>query len=375
MKNILIGFLLAVLTVIGGFAGAFHRRDPAQLPASVAPVVAAAVPGARLEPASPPPPPPAKVLPVAPPSAPVQGAASVPAPTPITALPSASALGTNAVAGPAAAVPAPPPLPPLSPASVQATVSNVPLDRARAAMQREFTERGIDPLAPPTLFMGDFSGDGVDDAVVFYVVPSGGSAVFQHALLLKADGSGFSAVGDLEATGLEPKDLKFSKHAVEYTGTIAKPGDPHCCPTGSARFRIAINGHRLSVAPVGASASAKRPPAAPKEEAPPNKPSTPNGWLTFAELMLQRGSPSMREQKTLARLAEVQSKARTSPLGQPVFSLTAGLNVLVVPSRDGQTDNGRYCREFFLEVQGERLHYVGCSLSGKANDSWRYQPG
>ncbi len=242
-------------------------------------------------------------------------------------------------------------------------------------MQREFAARGIDPLAPPALFMGDFSGDGVDDAVVFYVVPSGGSAVFQHALLLRADGSGFSAVGDVEAAGLEPKELKFSKHAVEYTGTVAKPGDPHCCPTGSARFRIAINGRRLSVAPVSVSASAKRPPAAPKEEPTANKPSTPNGWLTFAELMQQRGSPSMREQKTLARLTEVQSKARTSPLGQPVFPSTAGPNVLVVPSRDGQTDNGRYCREFYLELRGERLYYVGCSLSGNANDSWRYQPG
>ena len=41
-----------------------------------------------------------------------------------------------------------------------------------------------------------------------------------------------------EIFGDAPRDVTFSQGKIEVTTTMPKPGDPRCCPTGSARWTI-----------------------------------------------------------------------------------------------------------------------------------------
>jgi hypothetical protein len=51
-----------------------------------------------------------------------------------------------------------------------------------------------------------------------------------------------------EVYGMEPRDVGFLPDRIELTTTMPKPGDPRCCPTGSARWsidRASLEGKRL----------------------------------------------------------------------------------------------------------------------------------
>lgn len=50
---------------------------------------------------------------------------------------------------------------------------------------------------------------------------------------------GFGLVGPVaDLFGAEPHDPRFLADRIEVTTTMPRPGDPRCCPTGTARWAI-----------------------------------------------------------------------------------------------------------------------------------------
>ncbi|ANV99335.1 hypothetical protein LMTR13_03235 [Bradyrhizobium icense] len=95
-----------------------------------------------------------------------------------------------------------------------------------------------------TLFYGKMPDDPADYAVAFVTHESavGGNAVYQIAIVLKAGPEGaFAPFGQTETIGTEPRDVRFESGAISYTGTVLGPGEPRCCPTAKATFRLLIS--------------------------------------------------------------------------------------------------------------------------------------
>jgi ABC-type transport system substrate-binding protein len=77
-----------------------------------------------------------------------------------------------------------------------------------------------------------------DVALAITHYPGGGNSAMIGAGLFRIDNGKMSLIGPVEIFGETPRDVKFSKGRVEVTTTMPKPGDPHCCPTGAARWTI-----------------------------------------------------------------------------------------------------------------------------------------
>lgn len=77
-----------------------------------------------------------------------------------------------------------------------------------------------------------------DVALAIASYPGGGNSAMIAAGLFRIDGGKMSLIGPVEIFGDAPRDVKFSQGKIEVTTTMPKPDDPHCCPTGSARWTI-----------------------------------------------------------------------------------------------------------------------------------------
>jgi hypothetical protein len=98
---------------------------------------------------------------------------------------------------------------------------------------------GMTDLPFPVALYGDFTGDGQDDAIVFVYTPSGGSGMNLDVVLFTGERGSYRFKKLVpNVFGERPRDAKFSRGVIELTTTMPKPGDPHCCPTGSKRWRI-----------------------------------------------------------------------------------------------------------------------------------------
>ena len=77
-----------------------------------------------------------------------------------------------------------------------------------------------------------------DVALAIAIYPGGGNSAMISAGLFRIDGGKMSLIGPVEIFGDAPRDVTFSQGKIEVTTTMPRPGDPHCCPTGSARWTI-----------------------------------------------------------------------------------------------------------------------------------------
>ena len=77
-----------------------------------------------------------------------------------------------------------------------------------------------------------------DVALAIASYPGGGNSAMISGGLFRIDGGKMSLIGPVETFGDAPRDVTFSQGKIEVTTTMPRPGDPHCCPTGSARWTI-----------------------------------------------------------------------------------------------------------------------------------------
>lgn len=101
---------------------------------------------------------------------------------------------------------------------------------------------GVDLIEPVDIFYGDFSGDGAPDALAFGYFQMGGSGAGLSVALFRNQAGRMTfarAVDDVY--GMEPRDVAFSTGQITLTTTMPRPGDPHCCPTGSQNWTINTN--------------------------------------------------------------------------------------------------------------------------------------
>lgn len=67
---------------------------------------------------------------------------------------------------------------------------------------------------------------------------SAGSATMQVGYFVRS-GSGFKLAGRVrELFGYDPRNVRFLRGRIELITTMPKPGEPRCCPTGTARWEI-----------------------------------------------------------------------------------------------------------------------------------------
>jgi hypothetical protein len=75
---------------------------------------------------------------------------------------------------------------------------------------------------------------------VAYIPIEGSAGSVSISVGYYAKGSdGFAFVGAVaDLFGGEPRDQRFLADRIEVTTTMPAPGDPRCCPTGTARWAI-----------------------------------------------------------------------------------------------------------------------------------------
>lgn len=118
-------------------------------------------------------------------------------------------------------------------------------DQARqvqdAAILAWAREQHGDPVHAET-FYGDFSGDGVEDALAWILYPSGGNSEFLDVALFRNDGGLMAHYRSIDDVfGGNPRNVVFEQGRITLITTVAKPGDPRCCPTGSREWVIDTN--------------------------------------------------------------------------------------------------------------------------------------
>ncbi|MGE0829763.1 MAG: hypothetical protein AB7O04_10475 [Hyphomonadaceae bacterium] len=94
-------------------------------------------------------------------------------------------------------------------------------------------------IEPVDMFFGDFTGDGAADAIAFAYVATGGSSANLVIGLFRNEGGRLAFWRTDETVyGMEPRDVAFAPGRITLTTTMPRPGDPHCCPTGSQTWTI-----------------------------------------------------------------------------------------------------------------------------------------
>lgn len=110
-------------------------------------------------------------------------------------------------------------------------------DDAILAWARE--QHGEHVYYPVQTFYGDFTGDGLDDALAWVLYPSGGNSDFLDVALFHNEGGLMNYYRSVDNVfGGNPRDVVFEQGRITLTTTMPKPGDPRCCPTGSSTWMI-----------------------------------------------------------------------------------------------------------------------------------------
>lgn len=75
--------------------------------------------------------------------------------------------------------------------------------------------------------------------VVYVPIPGAAGNTSIGIGLFRRGASGFALAGQVEGLfGFAPRDTAFGPDAIELTTTVLKDGEPRCCPSGEARWRI-----------------------------------------------------------------------------------------------------------------------------------------
>jgi hypothetical protein len=120
----------------------------------------------------------------------------------------------------------------------QAAAENTLLEWARATYNKD----GASLIEPPNSFFGDFTGDGVNDALLFSYYDVGGSSAMLATSIHRGEAGGaFTYLKDVEVYGMEPRDAAFSVGSVTVTTLMPGPNDPHCCPTQPQEWTVETN--------------------------------------------------------------------------------------------------------------------------------------
>jgi hypothetical protein len=101
---------------------------------------------------------------------------------------------------------------------------------------------GTNLIEPTSITYGDFNGDGAPDAIAWAYFATGGSSGDTSITLWRNDGGRMVFVRSPEDVyGQEPRNIAISQGNITLTTSVPRPGDPHCCPTGSQDWTINAN--------------------------------------------------------------------------------------------------------------------------------------
>lgn len=110
---------------------------------------------------------------------------------------------------------------------------------AKAVESRIYAEGLRYPQA--SIFYGDLTGKGTNDAISFIYYDIGGSAPqLTTWIWLETEGDYTLArtVSPDEVFGLNPRNVTFTPGRIVVTTTVPQANDPHCCPTGERTFTL-----------------------------------------------------------------------------------------------------------------------------------------
>lgn len=94
-----------------------------------------------------------------------------------------------------------------------------------------------------SIFYGDLTGRGTNDAISFVYHDSGGSAPQLTTWIWRESAGTYvlaRTISTDEVFGLDPRDVKFSTGSISVTTSVPRGNDPRCCPTGERRFTLAV---------------------------------------------------------------------------------------------------------------------------------------
>lgn len=107
------------------------------------------------------------------------------------------------------------------------------------AVERHGADRIVQPVQA---FYGDFTGDGVSDALAWVLYTSGGNSMSLDVALFRNEGGATRYYRSAaNVFGGDPRNVVFAPGRVTLTSTMPRPEDPRCCPTGSQDWIIDTN--------------------------------------------------------------------------------------------------------------------------------------
>ncbi len=123
-----------------------------------------------------------------------------------------------------------------------ASKATAPADADATIIAWARAQAGASLIEPVTIFHGDFTGDDAPDALAWIDYDSGGSSANHLVALFRNNGGRMTHLRNDETVyGSEPRNVLFATGRISLTTTMPRPGDPHCCPTGSEDWTINTN--------------------------------------------------------------------------------------------------------------------------------------
>jgi hypothetical protein len=123
-----------------------------------------------------------------------------------------------------------------------APTAAAPADAEEAIVAWYRGRHGAALIEPIEIFYGDHSGDGAADALGLGYFEMGGSGAGLTVALFRNEAGQMRFVRIVDDVfGMEPRDVAFAPGRITLTTTMPRPGDPHCCPTGSQDWTIETN--------------------------------------------------------------------------------------------------------------------------------------
>ncbi len=123
--------------------------------------------------------------------------------------------------------------------SVAACVSAPREDAGAVISSWARTHYGEGLRGAPQIFYGDFTGDGVADALAWMTYNDGSLHNFGEGVLFRSErGSMVYWRIDDTASGEQPRDVAISPGSIVLTTTVLQDGDARCCPTGAQNWTI-----------------------------------------------------------------------------------------------------------------------------------------
>ena len=97
-------------------------------------------------------------------------------------------------------------------------------------------------------FYGTFPNDPADYVIAFLSLETGGSGETMMAVVMKnvLPKNHYVLVGTKDVYGVNPRELEFeADRTITWVGTVARPDDPYCCPTGARYFHMVVEDRLL----------------------------------------------------------------------------------------------------------------------------------